>query len=36
MNAEISTYFSGDLPKYKPDAIEKIKFEYLPKYLLIV
>ena len=38
MNAEISAYFSGDLPKYeyltkkdlgyKPDAVEKVKFEY--------
>ena len=38
MNAEISTYSSGDLPKYeyltkkdlgyKPDAVEKVKFEY--------
>ena len=37
MNAEISTYSSGDLPKYehltkkdlgyKPDAVEKVKFE---------
>ena len=41
MNAEISTYSSGDLPKYeyltkkdlgyKPDAVEKVKFEYSPK-----
>ena len=40
MNAEISAYSSGDLPKYeyltkkdlgyKPDAVEKVKFEYLP------
>ena len=40
MNAEISAYLSGDLPKYeyltkkdlgyKPDAIEKVKFEYSP------
>ena len=40
MNAEISAYSSGDLPKYeylikkdlgyKPDAKEKIKFEYSP------
>ena len=40
MNAEISTYSSGDLPKYeyltkkdlgyKPDAAEKVKFEYSP------
>ena len=40
MNAEISAYSSGDLPKYeyltkkdlgyKPDAIEKVKFEYSP------
>ena len=40
MNAEISAYFNGDLPKYKylikkdlgykPDAIEKVKFEYSP------
>ena len=38
MNAEISPYSSGDLPKYeyltkkdlgyKPDAIGKVKFEY--------
>ena len=38
MNAEISAYSSGDLPKYeylikndlgyKPDALEKVKFEY--------
>ena len=38
MNAEISAYSSGDLPKYeyltkkdlgyKPDAVEKVKFEY--------
>ena len=37
-NAEISAYSSGDLPKYeyltkkdlgyKPDAVEKVKFEY--------
>ena len=40
MNAEISTYSSGDLPKYeyltkkdleyKPDAVEKVKFKYSP------
>ena len=40
MNAEISTYSSGDLPKYeyltkkdlgyKLDAVEKVKFEYSP------
>ena len=40
MNAEISTYSSGDLPKYeylskkdlgyKPDAFEQAKFEYSP------
>ena len=40
MNAEISAYSSGDLPKYeyltkkdlgfKPDAAEKVKFEYSP------
>ena len=40
MNAEISAYFSGDLPKYeyltkkdlgyKPDAFEQAKFEYSP------
>ena len=40
MNAEISTYSSGDLPKYeyltkkdlgyKPDAVEKVKSEYSP------
>ena len=40
MNAEISTYSSGDLPKYeyltkkdlgyKPDTVEKVKFEYSP------
>ena len=40
MNAEISAYSSGDLPKYeyltkkylgyKPDAFEKAKFEYSP------
>ena len=40
INAEISAYSSGDLPKYeyltkkdlgyKPDAIEKVKFEYSP------
>ena len=40
MNAEISAYSSGDLPKYeyltkkdlgyKPDAVEKVKFEYSP------
>ena len=40
INAEISDYSSGDLPKYeyltkkdlgyKPDAVEKVKFEYSP------
>ena len=40
MNAEISAYSSGDLPKYeyltkkdlgyRPDAFEKAKFDYLP------
>ena len=40
MNAEISAYSSGDFPKYeyltkkdlgyKPDAVEKVKFEYSP------
>ena len=40
MNAEISAYSSGDLPKYeyltkkdlgyKPDALQKVKFEYSP------
>ena len=40
VNAEISTYSSGDLPKYeyltkkdlghKPDAVEKVKLEYSP------
>ena len=40
MNAEISTYSSGDLPKYeyltkrdlnyKPNAFEQVKFEYSP------
>ena len=40
INAEISAYSIGDLPKYeyltkkdlgyKPDAVEKVKFEYLP------
>ena len=40
MNAEISAYSSADLPKYqyltkkdleyKPDAVEKVKFEYSP------
>ena len=40
MNAEISAYFNGDLLKYeyltkkdlgyKPDAVEKVKFEYSP------
>ena len=40
MNAEVSAYSSGDLPKYeyltkkdlgyKPDAVEKVKFEYSP------
>ena len=39
-NAEISAYSSGDLPKYeyltkkdlgyKPDVVEKVKFEYSP------
>ena len=29
MNAEIFTYSSGDLG-YKPDAVEKVKFEYSP------
>ena len=38
MNAEVSAYSSGDLPKYeyltkkdlryKPDVVEKVKFEY--------
>ena len=42
INAEISAYSSGDLPKYeyltkkdlgyKPDAVEKVKFEYSPIY----
>ena len=41
MNAEILVYSSGDLPKYehltkkdlgyKPDALEKVTFEYSPK-----
>ena len=46
MNAEISAYSSGDLPKheyltkkdlsYKPNAFEQTKFEYSPlKYLLM-
>ena len=47
MNAEISAYSSDDLPKYeyltkrnlgyKPDAVEKVKFEYstIGKYLLM-
>ena len=40
INAEISAYSSGDLPRYeyltkkdlgyKPDAVEKVKFEYSP------
>ena len=40
INAKISPYSSGDLPKYedltkkdlgyKPDAVEKVKFEYSP------
>ena len=40
MNAKISAYSSGDLPKYeyltkqdlgyKPHAVEKVKFEYSP------
>ena len=40
INAEISAYSSGELPKYeyltkkdlgyKPDAFEQVKFEYLP------
>ena len=40
MNAELAAYSSGDLPKYeyltkkdlgyKPDALEKVKFEYSP------
>ena len=40
MNAEISAYSSGDLPKYeyltkkdlgyKPDAVKKVKFAYSP------
>ena len=40
MNAEISAYSTGDLPKYdyltkkdlgyKPDAVEKVKLEYSP------
>ena len=40
INAEIPAYSSGDLPKYeylakkdlryKPDAVEKVKFEYSP------
>ena len=40
INAEISAYSSGELPKYehltkkdlgyKPDAVEKVKFEYSP------
>ena len=40
INAEISACSSGDLPKYeyltkkdigyKPDAVEKVKFEYSP------
>ena len=42
INAEKSAYSSGDLPKYeylskkdlgyKPDAVEKVKFEYSPIY----
>ena len=47
LNAEISAYSSGNLPKheyltnkdlsYKPDAFEQSKFEYSPlaKYLLM-
>ena len=41
MNAETSAYSSGDLPKYeyltkkgleyKPDVVEKVKFEYSKK-----
>ena len=40
MNAEISAYSNGDLPKYeyltkkdlgyKPDAVEKVKLQYSP------
>ena len=40
MNTETSTYSSGDLPKYeyltkkdlgyRPDAVEKVKFDYSP------
>ena len=40
INAKISAYYSGDLPKYeyltkkdlgyKPDAVEKVKFKYSP------
>ena len=40
INAELSAYSSGDLPKYeyltkkdigyKPDVVEKVKFEYSP------
>ena len=40
INAEVSAYSSGDLPKYeyltkndlghKPDAVKKVKFKYLP------
>ena len=40
INAELSAYSSGDLPKYeyltkkdlgyKPDTVEKVKFEYSP------
>ena len=40
INAEISAYSSGDFPKYenltkkdlafKPDPLEKVKFEYSP------
>ena len=40
INAEISAYSGGDLPKYeyltkkdlgyKPDAVEKVKFDYSP------
>ena len=34
MNADISAYSSGDLPKYeyltKTDLVEKVKFEYSP------
>ena len=48
MNVEISAYSSGDLPKYeyltkkdlgyKPDAVEKVKFEYssIGKVIMII